>query len=107
MILEENTHALFVPFALKHRGNEAKLIIGDKVEELILVDVVLIKIISNAHRWMQQLQSGAAATIVEFAKSEGLDNGEVSRFFARRLSCPLILLKQSCEAANETSKKGR
>jgi site-specific DNA recombinase len=76
---DEKTNALSVPFALKRRGNEAKLIIGDHAGELTLGDEALIKIISNAYCWMQQLQSGATTTVVEIAKAEALDDGEVSR----------------------------
>lgn len=76
---EEKSYVLSVPFSLKRRGNEAKLIIDDQAEEPTLVDEALIKTVGNAHRWMQQLQSGAAATVVEIAKAEVLDDGEISR----------------------------
>jgi site-specific DNA recombinase len=89
--LEEKTYVLSVPFALKRRGNEAKLIISDQTEELTLVDETLIKIISNAHRWMQQLQSGAAATVVEIARAEALDDGEVSRVLPLAFLAPDIV----------------
>jgi site-specific DNA recombinase len=89
--LEEKIHNVSVPFSLKRRGNEAKLIIGDHAEEPILVDEALIKTISNAHRWMQQLQSGAASTVVEIAKAEALDDGEVSRVLPLAFLAPDIV----------------
>jgi site-specific DNA recombinase len=89
--LEEKTYTLSVPFSLKRRGNEAKLIIGDHAEEPILVDAALTKTISNAYRWMQQLQSGAAATVVEIAQAEGLDDGEVSRVLSLAFLAPDIV----------------
>ena len=89
--LEKNTYALLVPFALKRRGNEAKLIIGDHAQAPALVDEPLIKIISNAHRWMHQLQSGAAATVVEIAKAETLDDGEISRVLPLAFLAPDIV----------------
>jgi site-specific DNA recombinase len=88
---EEKTSNISVPFALKRRGNEAKLIIGNQAEEPTLVDETLIKIISNAHRWMQQLQSGAATTVVEIAKAETLDDGEVSRVLPLAFLAPDIV----------------
>jgi site-specific DNA recombinase len=89
--LDEKTYDLSVPFALKRRGNEAKMIIGEHVEETNLVDETLIKIISNAHRWMQQLQSGAATTVVEIANAEALDDGEVSRVLPLAFLAPDIV----------------
>ncbi len=88
---EEKTYALFVPFSMKRRGNEAKLIIGDRIAVPSLVDEALIKTISNAHRWMKQLQSGAAATVVEIAKAEDLDDGEVSRVLPLAFLAPDIV----------------
>jgi site-specific DNA recombinase len=88
---DEKDYALSVPFALKRRGNEAKLIIGEHAEEPNLVDETLIKIISNAHRWMHQLQTAAAATVVEIAKSECLDDGEVSRVLPLAFLAPDIV----------------
>jgi site-specific DNA recombinase len=89
--LDEKTYDLSVPFALKRRGNEAKMIIGEHVEETNLVDETLIKIISNAHRWMQQLQSGAATIVVEIANAEALDDGEVSRVLPLAFLAPDIV----------------
>ncbi len=89
--LEEKTFALSVPFSLKCRGNEAKLIIGNKAAEPALVDETLVKTISNGHRWMKQLQTGAAATVVEIAKAEALDDGEVSRVLPLAFLAPDIV----------------
>ena len=87
---EEKASLLSVAFTLKRRGNEAKLIIGDHAEEP-LADEALIKTISNAHRWMVQLQSGAAETITEIAKAEALDNGEISRVLPLAFLAPDIV----------------
>ena len=89
--LEDKSYALSVALSLKRRGNEAKLIIGEHAEEPTLVDEVLIKTISNAHRWMQQLQSGAAATVVEIAEAEALDDGEISRVLPLAFLAPDIV----------------
>ena len=89
--LEQKSYALIVPFSLKRRGNEAKLIIGDRAEQPTFTDDALIKIISNAHRWMQQLQSGAAATVVEIAIAETLDDGEISRVLPLAFLAPDIV----------------
>ena len=88
---EEKTHYLSVPFSLKRRGNEAKLIIGNHDEAPVVVDETLVKTISDAHRWMRQLQSGAAATVVEIAKAEALDDGEVSRVLPLAFLAPDIV----------------
>ena len=87
----EKTHDLFVHFSLKRRGNEAKLIIGDHAEASALVDETLVKTITNAHRWMQQIQSGAATTVVEIAKTEALDDGEISRVLPLAFLAPDIV----------------
>jgi site-specific DNA recombinase len=89
--LQEKTYTLSVPFSLKRRGDEAKLIIGDQVAEPTHVDEALIKTISNAHRWMKQLQAGAASTVVEIAKAEALDDGEISRVLPPAFLAPDIV----------------
>lgn len=89
--LAEKTYVLSIPFSLKRRGNEAKLIIGNSAEAPTLVDEALIKTISNAHRWMQQLQSGEVATVVDIAKTETLDDGEVSRVLPLAFLAPDIV----------------
>jgi site-specific DNA recombinase len=89
--LEKTTYDLSIPFTLKRRGNEAKLIIGDRVEGPTHAYEALTKTICNAHRWMQQLQSGAAATVAEIAKSEALDDGEISRVLPLAFLAPDIV----------------
>jgi site-specific DNA recombinase len=89
--LEEKTYKLSAPFSLKRRGNEAKLIVGDQVTQPTLLDETLIKTKSNAFRWMKQLQTGEASTVFEIAKSEALDDGEISRVLPLAFLAPDIV----------------
>jgi hypothetical protein len=79
------------PFSLKRRGNEAKLIVGDQVTQPTLLDETLIKTKSNALRWMKQLQTGEASTVFEIAKSEALDDGEISRVLPLAFLAPDVV----------------
>jgi hypothetical protein len=55
-----------VPFSLRRRGVEARLILGDDQRDS-LVDPVLVATIAKAHAWFAQLASGDAISINDIA----------------------------------------
>ena len=89
--IDSDCYCLSVPFSFKRRGKEPKIIIGDEVEAQKFFDEALINTIRNAHRWMRQLQSAQSSTVVEIAKSESLDDGEISRVLPLAFLAPDIV----------------
>ena len=71
-------HEIVVPFSLRRRGVEAKLIVGD-VPQNKTVDPILIATIANAHAWFQELASGRKSSINDIALDRGLAANEISR----------------------------
>ena len=56
---------LSVPFTLRRRGVEMKIVAGDPEP---MPDPVLVKTLANAHRWAEALRTGAS--IAELARRE-------------------------------------
>ncbi len=75
-----------VPFAIKRRGVEARIVLGDSRSASPCPDDNLINAIAKAHGWFEQLTSGKASSIQEIASSEGLARSDMS------LALPLTFL---------------
>ena len=67
-----------VPFAIKRRGVEARIVLGDSRSASPCPDDNLINAIAKAHGWFEQLTSGKASSIQEIASSEGLARSDMS-----------------------------
>lgn len=65
------------PLTLRKRGVETRLVLGDTVSTH--PDPTLIKMIGNAHGWMERLRSGEVTSIRSLAREEGLDHRHVTR----------------------------
>ena len=78
-----------VPFQLRRRGVETRLVL--RAEGAEAPDVRLIALIARSHRWLDQLTSGAVASIREIAQAEGIDGGDVSRFLPLTFLAPEIV----------------
>jgi hypothetical protein len=61
----------FVPFKVKRRGVEMRLVIngGDEPRK---PDPALLKAFARARRWFEELASGRVRSLVEIARREGL-----------------------------------
>lgn len=77
---------LAVPFTLKRRGVEAKLILGNNETRSASISPILVEALTQAHTWLKQLTTGAVNSVVEIATNAGVDDGEVSRVL------PLVFL---------------
>lgn len=82
---------LTLPFTLKRKGVEAKLILGNNQPQLASIDPILLEAISQAHLWLKQLTTGAAKSVVEIAAITGVDDGEVSRVLPLAFLAPDIV----------------
>ena len=63
-----------VPFQLRRRGVEIRLVLRAEAP-----DDKLVALVARSHRWLDQLTSGAIASIRGIAQAEGIDGGDVSR----------------------------
>ena len=68
---------LTIPFALRHRGVEAKLVVRATQGESAVRDEKLITLVAQAHHWFDQLAEGKAGSIKEIAQREKTDVSDV------------------------------
>ena len=64
---------LRLPFAIKRRGVEARIVLGDDDQEPAALDPALVGLIAKAHRWLDLLTAGAVSTLDDLAKAEDAD----------------------------------
>jgi site-specific DNA recombinase len=62
----------FVPLTMRKRGVELRLVIPNEPSSTSKVDLVLLKTITRAHRWFDQLVSGEVKSLIAIATREGL-----------------------------------
>jgi hypothetical protein len=84
---------IHVPLALGRRGLETKLIINAPGEEQSSrkPDHVLVKLISNAHRWWEDLMTGRYPTTRALAQAYGTDERYVARVVQLAFLTPSIV----------------
>ena len=81
---------LSVPFRIRKRGVESKLIINDD-NALGGKDPMLIETIARGHSWFEEIAFGQSATVRGIAKREGVDEGDVSRMMSFAFLAPDIV----------------
>lgn len=72
-------HTITVPIALRRRGVERKLVLGNKPAPSAAPDPRLLSLLKKAHQLMHKLTDGAGLTIAELAECERLDVSDLSR----------------------------
>ena len=82
-----------LPYRLKRRGVEAKLVVGGGRHNEPIPDTVLITLIAKAHKWLGALLSGTAHSITELAAHENGDRNEISRYLPLAFLSPDIVEK--------------
>jgi hypothetical protein len=88
-ILAEEPLAILLPFKLRRRGHEARLVIGGETIRPI-VDQKLVDTLTLAHRWLSRLTT-ADTTISALARAEAIDDGEISRILPLAFLAPDIV----------------
>ena len=83
-------HEIVVPFSLRRRGVEAKLIAGDDPQNKT-VDPILISTIAKAHAWFGELASGSKSSVNDIALDRGLAANEISRILPLTFLAPDIV----------------
>ncbi len=80
---------LTLPFQLRRRGVEAKLIVSNEIANPT-VDPKLVQTIRNAHRWRDLITSGNASSIDAVAESDNIPASEISRILPLAFLAPDI-----------------
>ena len=83
-------HEVAVPFTLRRRGVETRLIVGDHPQPKA-VDPVLVSTLANAHAWFHELASGTKASVNDIAHEQGLAANEISRLLRLAFLAPDIV----------------
>ncbi len=104
-------HEIVLPFHTKRRGVETKIVLGGRQIDLE-PDQALIDLIAKARKWLGQITSGEISTVREIARSEGMDEGDVSRFLPLAFLAPdiveaILVGKQPVELTPEKLKRLR
>jgi site-specific DNA recombinase len=80
----------FVPLAMKRRGVETRIVIGGGVEPPRTVDPALLKAVSRARKWFDELASGRVRSLAELARREGITRRYVERLARLAFVAPAI-----------------
>ena len=100
---------LTMPFQLRRRGVEAKLIAGNSSATPI-IDARLVDTIRDAHRWMNLLTSGEATSVDVIAELDAIPASEISRilplaFLAPDITGSILTGKQPIDLTTERLKR--
>ena len=85
------TTAISLPFEVRRRGVEARLVIGGEEQRQSLIDQRLVDTITQAANWMKRLTSGAYKSVADLARQDGFDDGEISRVLPLAFLAPDIV----------------
>jgi site-specific DNA recombinase len=80
-----------LPFEIRRRGVEARLIVGSAPLQPAKVDAGLVDAIGRARRWLHQLNTEGHPTIASLARHVGVDDGEISRILPLAFLAPDIV----------------
>ncbi len=87
----EDSVTLNIPFTLKRRGVEAKLVIENGDSAWVRPDPKLIETIAKGCTWFEQIASGQSRSVREIAQRENVDEGDVSRMIGFAFLAPDIV----------------
>jgi uncharacterized protein (DUF58 family) len=83
--------AISLPFDVRRRGVESRLVIGGEQPTPPSIDQRLIDTIARAMTLMQRLAGGTTKTTAELAREDGIDDGEISRVLPLAFLAPDIV----------------
>lgn len=85
------SHGIEVPYQLKKRGVEARLVIGQTKHQKPKSDQQLIMLIAKAHEFLNKLTNGSASSISELAKNHSQSASQISRMLQFTFLAPDII----------------
>ena len=80
---------LTLPFQLRRRGAEAKLIVGNEIANPT-IDPKLVETVQNTNRWLKLLTTGEVTSVDAIAEFDGLPASEISRVLPLAFLAPDI-----------------
>ena len=82
---------IVVPAQTLRRGKQVRLVVGEVNTTARQVDSALLKLVSDAYRWFDDLRTGRTGTIAEIAKREQVQVSHVSRTLPLAFLAPDIV----------------
>jgi len=100
---------LSLPFQLRRRGVEAKLIVGNDTA-VPTIDPKLVETIRNANRWLRLLTAGEVSSVDALAELDGIPASEISRvlpfaFLAPDITKAILTGKQPVDLTTKRLKR--
>jgi len=91
-----------LPLAIRRRGVETKLIIGESGTSMAVPDTGLVSLLVQSQRWFAELCAKRDLTINDLAKRHRVDSGDISRILPLAFLAPDIIEaildgRQPCE----------
>ncbi len=84
-------HEIVVPFEIRRRGVESRMLIGSGSETIGQPDQKLIELVADTRAWFDKVAKGQVAGVRELAEDTGLDTGDASRFLPLAFLAPDIV----------------
>jgi hypothetical protein len=81
----------FVPVRLQRRGVETRIIMGAVSDLPRKIDVALLKAVSRARMWFEELASGRVHSLAEIARRQGLGKRYVEQLSRLAFLAPKIV----------------
>ncbi len=99
-----------LPFHMRRRGVEAKLMLAGETHSKPSQDTNLIQLIREVHRWIDHLTTGKVSSIDELAEHEGIPASEISRtlqlaFLAPGITKSILLGTQPADLTTQSLKR--
>jgi hypothetical protein len=99
-----------VPFQMRKKGVEAKLMLAGETRSKPSQDTNLIQLIRVVHCWLHGLMSGKHSSIDDLAKHEGMPASEISRtlqlaFLAPEITRSILLGTQPADLTAQSLKR--
>jgi hypothetical protein len=81
----------FVPISMKRRGVETRIILGAGRDPSRKVDLALLKLVSRARVWFEELASGRVRSFAEIARREGTTRRYIERLSRLAFVAPVVV----------------
>jgi hypothetical protein len=88
---DRTVHTITLPFHMRRRGVEAKIVIPGAKIQSIHPDENLVRLIQRSHQWWQQLVSEPSCNIEKLAKGSNIAACEATRFLPLAFLAPDIV----------------
>ena len=88
---EVSASTISLPFEIRRRGIEAKIVIENDPQPVAHIDRVLVDTVVKAREWLHLVTTGGHKSIADAARTIGIDDGEISRVLPLAFLAPDIV----------------